>query len=259
MSNIFSTLVQPEDRVIAIVGAGGKTSLMFLLAQGFQQQGLRVITTTTTRIRVPASRQSRNVLLQAEEHFSSLLVTALARDQRATIGHHLLPGSKLAGLSPSELARVRRQLPADPMIIEADGARGLSLKAPGANEPVVPAWTDLFIALAGLDCIGRPLSKDFVFRPESVAAITGLRPQEPITTRALARLAVHPQGMLKGCPSTARSCIFFNKAEDATARETARQIITKAHTLPGAGPNFWMYGSIKQNTCTVQPRHILKG
>ena len=253
MTSIFTTLVQAEDRVISIVGAGGKTSLMFLLAHGFQQRSLRVITTTTTRIRVPASRQSKNVILRGEEHFYSRLVTALDRDRHATIGHHLLPGNKLAGLSPSELSRVRRQAPADRMIIEADGARGLSLKAPGREEPVVPVWTNLFIAMVGLDCIGRPLTEDFVFRPKSVAAITGLRPQEPITTRTLARLAVHPQGMLKGCPPTARSCIFFNKAEDTNTRKTARQIIAAAHALPGSRPDFWVYGSIKQNTCTVHP------
>ncbi|HHL35476.1 MAG TPA: hypothetical protein ENJ30_14040, partial [Desulfobulbaceae bacterium] len=92
MSNIFSTLVQAEDRVISIVGAGGKTSLMFLLAHGFQQQSLQVITTTTTRIRVPASRQSKNVILMEEKHCYPRLVTALARDRHATIGHHLLPG-----------------------------------------------------------------------------------------------------------------------------------------------------------------------
>ena len=251
MSNIFSTLVQTEDRVIAIVGAGGKTSLMFLLAHGFQQQSLQVITTTTTRIRVPASRQSKNVILMEEKHCYPRLVTALARDRHATIGHHLLPGNKLAGLSPSGLARIRQQAPADRMIIEADGARGLSLKAPGKEEPAVPAWTNLFIALVGLDCIGHPLTEDFVFRPELVAAITGLRLQEQVTPLALARLAVHPQGLLKGCPPTARSCIFFNKAEDTTARTRARQIIAAANTLPGTRPDFWVYGSIKQNTCTV--------
>ena len=253
MNDIFSTLVQEKDRVIAIVGAGGKTSLMFLLAKGCIRQGQRVITTTTTRIRVPLAGQSINVILRDEEHFYSRLGTALARDLHATIGHHLLPGNKLAGLSPSELARVRNQAPANQMIIEADGARGLSLKAPGKEEPVVPAWTDLFIALVGLDCIGRPLSENFVFRPRSVAAITGLRLQEQVTPLALARLAVHPQGMLKGCPPTARSCIFFNKAEDTTARTRARQIIAEAHTLPDAGPDFWVYGSIKQDICTVLP------
>src|SRR6266542_3311978 len=39
---------------IAVVGAGGKTSLCWLLAQDLVRRGSRVVFTTTTRIRQPA-------------------------------------------------------------------------------------------------------------------------------------------------------------------------------------------------------------
>ncbi len=253
MLPVSATLIAPDDQVISIVGAGGKTSLMFLLAQGFIRQGQRVITTTTTRIRVPSADQSPACLCQDMVDSPLAVGQALDRHGHVTVGSHLLAGDKLQGLTPQQLEKILSSSTPDRMIIEADGARSLSLKAPGANEPVVPAWTDLFIAMVSLDCIGRPLTEDFVFRPNPVAAITGLRPQDPITTQALARLAAHPQGMLKGCPPTARSCIFFNKAEDTNARKAARQIIAAANTLPGIRPDFWVYGSIKQNTCTVHP------
>jgi probable selenium-dependent hydroxylase accessory protein YqeC len=42
-----------NERVIALVGAGGKTTAMFHMAHEFGEAGRRVIVTTTTRIRMP--------------------------------------------------------------------------------------------------------------------------------------------------------------------------------------------------------------
>jgi len=63
MSEIFDTLIREEDRVISIVGGGGKTSLMFLLAHAFEEKGLRVVSTTTTRILLPTLQQSAGMFL----------------------------------------------------------------------------------------------------------------------------------------------------------------------------------------------------
>ena len=49
--------------VIAIVGAGGKTSLMFRLAEEFSNAGETVLTTTTTKILVPETAQSKDVIV----------------------------------------------------------------------------------------------------------------------------------------------------------------------------------------------------
>ncbi|HHB76250.1 MAG TPA: putative selenium-dependent hydroxylase accessory protein YqeC [Desulfobulbus sp.] len=253
MPGLCKTLVSPEDLVIAIVGAGGKTSLMFSLARSFADRHHKIITTTTTRIRVPTRSQSGAVVLFSADNFWARLEKILAHHSHATVANRLLPDDKLKGLSPELLTKILAESSADHMIIEADGARGLSLKAPDDNEPVIPEWADICIAVAGLDCIGRPLTKLHAFRPKKVAAITGLAPGDTITPDALARLAVHPQGMLKGCPSASRSLIFFNKTESTKKQALARQIIALANTLPGNKPDAWTYGSIRNNTCTIQP------
>jgi probable selenium-dependent hydroxylase accessory protein YqeC len=52
----------PEAGVISIVGAGGKTTLMFRLAGELARVGHRVLTTTSTKIFRPNNEQSSIVM-----------------------------------------------------------------------------------------------------------------------------------------------------------------------------------------------------
>jgi len=80
MATIFTGLIPGDERIIAIAGAGGKTSLMFALAHAFQRRGIRVITTTTTRILLPTPEQSSHVLLcSKKEDISARLEQELDR------------------------------------------------------------------------------------------------------------------------------------------------------------------------------------
>jgi hypothetical protein len=48
-------------------------------------------------------------------------------------------------------------------LVEADGARGLLVKAPGLHEPTIPPCADLVCVLASLDAVGRPLGTELEF------------------------------------------------------------------------------------------------
>lgn len=247
MQTIVPTLIKEHERVIAIVGAGGKTSLMFLLAKAFLQTGKKVITTTTTRIQHPDRGQSPRVVLLQESDFFDKLERELALYHHVTIARHLLPENKLAGLSPEKLEQIFSQSSADRLITEADGARCLPLKAPGDNEPVVPRQPEVFISLLGLDCLGNPLTDATAFRPEKIASITGLHLGDEITVEAVASLAIHPQGMLKGCPKQARSIVFLNKTDIANGQLLAEKVIESARQKQGIQPDVWAAGSIRVN------------
>ncbi len=51
------------------------------------------------------------------------------------------------------------------MIIEADGARKLPIKAPAEHEPVIPEFVNTVITVIGLSGLGKPLTEEWVHRP----------------------------------------------------------------------------------------------
>jgi molybdenum cofactor cytidylyltransferase len=100
-----------------------------------------------------------------------------------------------------------------PILIEADGSRRCPLKAPAAYEPLVPPWVKIVVVVAGLTGIGKPLSEDWVHRPERFAALSDLEIGQPITPQALVQVLTHPAGGLKGLPSQARRIALLNQAD----------------------------------------------
>ena len=216
--------------ILSLVGAGGKTSLLFHLAQRLAHSGKRVLTTTTTKIFIPTPEQSYTVLINANPEALLTQASSLLH----TTGHitaaaaHMAEGGKLQGFAPEAISRFQKSGQFDWILVEADGAARRSLKAPADHEPVIPADTSVLVAVAGLDLIGEPLSERLVFRSMRAGEIMGLSIGETITELSLARLFAHPLGSFKGAPPGARRFIFLNKADNAERRACGAQV---AHLL----------------------------
>ena len=90
------------------------------------------------------------------------------------------------------------QLPrlADHVIIEADGTKGLPLKVPNEREPVIPAFADSVVAVAGLSALGRPLGK-VCHRPELALLRFGFPPERIVTPELMAELLTSPMAQRK--------------------------------------------------------------
>ncbi len=218
------------QEIISLVGGGGKTTLMFSLARELQERGLKVITTTTTKIYEPSQEQTPSLVI--EENLAgvmSLIREKLLYNNHVTLAAQRYPDGKIGGVSPKLIGEMARELSPDHIIVEADGARKLPLKAPGDHEPVIPPATTLHIPMIGIDALGRPLSEEVAFRPERVAELTGVKLSDPITPQLIATLITHPQGLLKSVPPEARIIPVLNKIETAEdlngAREVARMIL----------------------------------
>ena len=218
--------------VITLVGAGGKTTAMYRLAQELADLGWRVVTTTTTLIRPPTPAQSEHVILNPDpDGLLRQLQEALKSHRRVTIatGRIADEKGKLRGLPPDLVAPILALPDVDTVIVEGDGARGRSLKAPAPHEPVVPSATTILVPVAAADALGKPLSQEMAHRPERAAALAGLAPGDGITPKVMATVLAHPQGGLKGAPPGARVLPLLNKVEDeealAGAREVARLLL----------------------------------
>jgi molybdenum cofactor cytidylyltransferase len=215
-----------RKEVVTLVGGGGKTALMFRLADELAAGGSRVVTTMTTRIFVGQMARAPARLIDRGEGALLAQLPAVLADH----GHVLVAGGadveedKAQGVSPDLIARIAAQPAVDAVIVEADGSRRLPFKAPAAHEPVVPSSTTVLVPMAGLDVLGRPLTADFVHRPALVAALTGAAEGDPVTPEMVAAVLAHPAGGAKGLPDGARLIPFLNKADDASRLAEARAI-----------------------------------
>ena len=88
---------------------------------------------------------------------------------------------------------------ADYVLVEADGSRGLPLKAHLSHEPVLPQEAGQVIAVLGLTGLGRPIA-EAAHRPERYAGLAGCTPEDIATPERAARVleaeALHTRVLL---------------------------------------------------------------
>jgi probable selenium-dependent hydroxylase accessory protein YqeC len=226
MGELSEALGLKGGGVISLVGAGGKTSLMYRLAAELAAAGDAVLSTTTTRIHPPTPAQSPHLLLavtaaEIEDRAPGLL--AETPHLTAAAGRSAADG-KLIGFPPAVIDTLARGGLFRWIIVEADGAAGRPLKAPADHEPVVPAASGWVIGLAGLSALGRPLTSECVHRPQLFSALGGIPLGGEITAAAVAHLLGAQRGTFKGVPAASRRMIFLNQADGSAARKAAEEI-----------------------------------
>jgi probable selenium-dependent hydroxylase accessory protein YqeC len=106
-------------------------------------------------------------------------------------------------------------------LIKADGARMRWIKVPAVGEPVLPPGVATVLPLVSARVLGQPLSEALAHRLERVTAVTGARPDEPVTPEHVARLLSSEQGALQGVGS-ATVVPIINMVDDQATREAAR-------------------------------------
>ena len=143
--------------VTAIIGGGGKTTLMECLAEELSAQA-RVIVCTTTHI---YPEQNMPCLVSTSE---AEIAAELARTRCVCVGS----ASESGKYSAPELPFCTLCALASYVIVEADGSKRLPLKAHAAHEPVIPAGTARTVCVVGLSGLGRPVA-EAAHRPELFA------------------------------------------------------------------------------------------
>lgn len=206
----IAALLQIGRGVTAIIGGGGKTTLMEVLAEELSQKG-SVILTTTTHIHRPAQYET---LTDADE---ALVSAVLSRSRVVCVGE-AAEDRKLRAprLSIETLARL-----ADFVLVEADGSKGLPLKAHEAHEPVIPPCAQRVVAVAGIDGIGKPIGA--VCHRSARYAQLALADEETIVTSEIAARALNAEGGFDR--------VYINKVESAAAYEAA-QAMAKELSCP---------------------------
>jgi probable selenium-dependent hydroxylase accessory protein YqeC len=222
---IASALTLARGMTLSVVGAGGKTSLIFALARELAARNHSVLVTTTTGIFHPdhgGQPYDRLVigdistLCPPPPKPGQIVVAAKSHDPET---------KKLKGYSPGVLAGVQKSDFFDYILIEADGSKRLPIKAPAGHEPVIPPWTDMVIGCIGLDCLGRPIGQT-AHRPEWFTAITKQDPGDPIRSDNLMSLVADSRGLFKNTSENMKKIVLLNKAD-------TKQRVQKGRALAG--------------------------
>ena len=226
--------------LIALVGGGGKTTLLFAL--GEQLPGRTLLTTTTRMGRDRTGGfeclvgPSDGELLAALDQGVPVLVWR-ATDERKALGYPpdevdrwFTPG--IAGASgtagdveidgtsgaagDAEVAGLSRAAGhlgiADHIVVEADGARRRPFTAPAPWEPPIPAASTHVVACIGADALGYVIA-DRLHRPLRVAAAAGCSPYARFTPARAAEALTSTIGMRKNVPAQARFVVAVNAAD----------------------------------------------
>jgi molybdenum cofactor cytidylyltransferase len=212
-----------RGEVMSLVGAGGKTTTMFRLADELASDGWKVITTTTTMI-WSETRCGHTILESDAGRLLEKVAAALTEQSRITVASEFNEAQgKLIGIEPSIVDALIALPQVDAVIVEADGAKGRSLKAPADHEPLVPLSTSLLVPVAAIDAVGRPLDESTVHRPEIVTSLSGSPPGQMISPELMSIVLLHPQGGLKNAPQRSRIAPLINKVS-ASNIDAARRV-----------------------------------
>lgn len=214
-----------KKEMICLTGAGGKTSVMFRLAQELSSRGMRVLATTTTAIYYPERNQYDQILISEEESLD--LFDNRCNFGITVLGRSLSSEGKLLGVNPKFLDTVFLKGIFDYVIIEGDGAKSRAIKAPAGHEPVIPSNTGKLLGIVGLDSIGLKVCQEFVHRPELLSKITGCKEGDIIDTDIISRLIIHEEGLFKAAPAISERYLVLNKADGEAEKEAAFDIAKK--------------------------------
>lgn len=203
-----SALVPGPRSLVALVGGGGKTTLLFALGRGL---GGRRLLTATTRMG-GGNTGGFPVLLDP----SSADLAAALGDEGAVLAWRAMDDRKALGFPPEAVDGWFEAGVADHVAVEADGARRRPFTAPAPWEPPIPAAATCVVACIGTDALGYVIA-DLLHRPLRVAAAAGCSPYERLTPARAAAALTSPVGMGKNVPAGARFAVAVTKADPGGA------------------------------------------
>lgn len=228
--------------IISVVGSGGKTTLLFAIAESFRSTQ-PVLITTTTKMSIPEAVR-----------FDYFFEGALSLPQDAP---NISPGiyfwctktdrkcNKVIGI-PSDAIRPWESV-FDLILIEADGSRQLPIKAWKEWEPVIPEETTVTIAVFPVTCFYEIVREENTYHFEGF--LPYLKDENRFTPKVFLRLLTDPNGMWKGAQGT--KILYLSQADTTEQKEMAMLFLEEVAQLQPNLPYKIVMGSTLRDEYAV--------
>lgn len=199
----------------SFVGAGGKTTGMFSVAEYLIRQGYKVLVTTTTHMAIPddpafiPGDSAPDIREGLEKH--GYVIAGIPLTER-----------KMKGITWETISLAEEA--ADAILIEADGSARLPFKVPAAHEPVIYPKTSRIFVTEGLTALGKPLA-DICHRMELFCEMSGLFKDSLLDEAKMA------EGIYKGFLlmlekkyPEASITVILNQADDKESEDAGKKV-----------------------------------
>ena len=157
----LAELLTIRPGVTAVIGGGGKTTLLRILGEELAGRHTVLLCTTTKILPFPDLPCARTA---AE-------LDALRPSHRLLCAGTDVPGTGKLAAPETPMALLAERF--DYVLVEADGAARRPLKAHAPHEPVIPPEANQAICVVGASGFGRPIS-EAAHRPERYALLAGV-------------------------------------------------------------------------------------
>ncbi|MBA4179045.1 MAG: putative selenium-dependent hydroxylase accessory protein YqeC [Anaerolinea sp.] len=195
--------------IVAAVGGGGKTSLVYALGYEAAARGFSAIITSTTRFTRPAGIPMPPIIESTDAALAGDVARALAPGTVHVASAGEATRGRLAGFAPESIDALAALAPGL-IAVEADGSGRRPFKAPADHEPAIPRSATDVVVCVGLEVLGHALEADRVHRPEIVARLAGSFPGAIVTAATIVRVLLHEAGGRKNVPPGARLHALLN-------------------------------------------------
>lgn len=199
-------------QIISLIGSGGKTSLMWYLADYFRQES--VLVSTTTKICYP--KQS------LYDYFYNKDFSQIGMDgQGITVAGICIEGISKLSAPPETIQQAFSRF--DKIFLEADGSKQLPLKGWESFEPVVLPKTTITIGILPISALERTIDHSNIHRLPIFLDLVKANQGDKIQEETLAEIISNPNGLwAKSC---GKKILCINQVETQNQLRQAKKVV----------------------------------
>lgn len=240
--NLSSLILDNGRHSVALIGSGGKTTLIRILARENRADRRVLVSNTINMDRIPES-ETDFIDYEFREDYA---LCDYSHPGVYVLSYEIEPDNTLRGL-PLDVLEAQMDC-FELNLIECDESRQRPIKAWRANEPSLPESTDITLGILDITALGLKISVETVHNLDVFCDLTQKKVGDIITREDIKKLILNPDMMFR--TSKGRRILFINKVENPIILEYARDLAHEIAQSPYA-PDRIIIGSLVDESYTV--------
>lgn len=185
-NNLLESFEIQKNDVIGIVGAAGKTTLLFSLGKEASKK-YSVAITTTTKIFIPKKTDCEDLFIGESKNLEKKNLVVYGRD---------IINNKINSSSEDDIKNLKENF--DVVMFEADGSKEKSVKGYKSFEPVNSKYATKTIAVISFKALGKKINEENVHNLQNFLETTGKEINHTVEKEDFVKLIKDKNSFFKG-------------------------------------------------------------